>query len=141
MTGSAAALRVAHSVRLSRQEAEAQLSHASLTLTDAQLSYFTARHRLGAAVEAGVICAQAACGLAGIDVKGHGGQLEVLMSAADLLNLGAGWRAEALALQHPQRIDEEEFGHAIVWATEILIATRLYTMGGRGLTGPRRGRL
>lgn len=126
MTGSAAALRVTHSVRLSRQEAEAELSHASLEIMDAGLQCFTSRHRLGAAVEAGVICARAVCGLAGVDVDVLGGKLEVLMSAADLLNLGAGWRAEATALQRPQRIDEEEVGHAIVWATEMLIAARMY---------------
>jgi hypothetical protein len=125
MSGSAASLRVAHSVRLSRQEAEAQLSHASLTLTDAQLSYFTARHRLGAAVEASVVSARAVCGLAGVDVDAQGKRLETLLNAADLLALGEGWRAEARALQHPQRIDEEEVGHAIVWATEMLIAARL----------------
>lgn len=127
----ASPLRLAHSVRLTHQEAEAQLSQASLELIDAGLEYFTTRHRLGAAVGAAVLSARAVCGLAGSDVAEHGGQHEVLMSAADLLHLGAGWRAEALALQHPQRIDEEEVSHAIVWATEVLIAARLYVTAAR----------
>lgn len=123
-------LRLAHSVQISRQEVETQLSHAYLSLTDAQLSYFTARHRLGAAVEAGVISARAVCGLAGLDIDAHGGQLEVLMSAAELLALGDGWRGEARWLQRPQRIDEEEVAHAITWAMEIHISARLYVMRG-----------
>ncbi|HZT04554.1 MAG TPA: hypothetical protein VFA39_20060 [Steroidobacteraceae bacterium] len=128
MSGSAASLRLAHAVGISRPEAEALLEHASLELMDAQLSCFTSRHRLGAAVEAGVISARAVCGLAGVDVDVDG-KLEVLLAAAGLLALGEGWRAEARALQHPQRIDEEEVGHAIVWAREIYIDARLYVMG------------
>lgn len=118
---------LSHGARWPREETEAMLERAAAELKDAQLSLFTARHRLGAAVSAGVLSARAVLGHSGVD-QGEG-DLEALMSAADLLALNGAWRAEALSLTHPQRIDEQEAADAVKWAMEAHIAAKLYVMG------------
>lgn len=128
--GGAQGSALSHGARWPREEARWVLEKAALELRDAQLSYFTARHRLGAAVQAGVLSARAVLGHSGDDQSES--DLEALMSAADLLALEGAWRAEALSMTHPQRIDEQEAADAVKWAMEVHIAAKLYVMGAGG---------
>lgn len=128
--GGAQGSELSQSARYPREQAQGMLDRAAAELKDAQLSLFTARHRLGAAVSAGVLSARAVLGHSGVD-QGEG-DLEALMSAADLLALNGAWRAEALSLTHPQRIDEQEAADAVKWALEIHIGAKLFVMGAGG---------
>lgn len=119
-------------VQTAQQEAHEMLATAALELKDAELTFFTARHRILAAVTAARLSACAVCGFAGLDIselEGIAGELEALLSAADLLDLPDAWRSEARALQRPAKIDDDEAAHAITWAMEVHIAAKLYVMG------------